>query len=31
MGILIDVIGQIYNIDMSSQLNKIVNGLMNQG
>jgi hypothetical protein len=31
MGILIDVIGQIYNIDMSSQLNKIVNGLMTQG
>jgi len=27
MGSLIDVIGQIYNIDMSSQLNKIVNGL----
>ena len=31
MVILIDVIGQIYDIDMSSQLNKIVNVLINQG
>ena len=31
MGSFLDVIGQIYNIDMLSHLNKIVNGLLTQG